>query len=60
MPILTTKINQSQSDALEEVLGRNPGWNKTLVVRALLVYFLKLDPAEQEHLVKTQHGLTFK
>ena len=60
MPILTIKISQSQADALQKVLKGNLGWNKTLVVRALLTYFLKLDGAEQEHLLKTEHGLTSK
>lgn len=53
MPTLTIKIDQDQADALEQVLGQNPGWNKSLVIRALLAYFLKLDMAEQESLVKT-------
>lgn len=53
MPTLTIEIDQAQANALEEVLDRNLGWTKSLVVRALLAYFLKLDMAEQENLVKT-------
>jgi len=53
VPTLTIEIDQAQASALEEVLHRNPGWTKSLVVRALLAYFLKLDMVEQENLVKT-------
>ena len=53
MPTLTIKIDQAQADALKQLLDQNPGWNKSLVIRALLAYFLKLDMAEQENLVKT-------
>lgn len=52
MATLSVEIDQDQSSVLKEVLDRNPGWNKALVVRALLAYFLKLDPGEQENLVK--------
>ena len=52
------KISQDQSDALQKVLRRNPGWNKTLVVRALLNYFLALEATEQERLIKKQYVLT--
>ncbi len=53
MDILSVEVNQEQSGALKEVLDRNPGWNKALVVRALLAYFQKLNPTEQVDLVKT-------
>lgn len=53
MPTLTVEVDQAQANALQEVLDRNPGWTKSLVVRALLAYFLKLDMTEQENLVKT-------
>ena len=53
MPTLTIKIDQAQADALKQLLDQNPGWNKSLVIRALLAYFLKLDMAEQGNLVKT-------
>lgn len=53
MPTLTVEIDQAQASALKEVLDRNPGWNKTLVMRVLLAYFLKLDAPDQENLVKT-------
>lgn len=53
MSTLTIEVNQAQANALKEVLDRNPGWTKSLVVRALLAYFLKLDMTEQENLVKT-------
>lgn len=52
MPTLVVQIDQTQANDLEEVLNRNPGWTKTLVVRALLAYFLKLEMAEQETFVK--------
>lgn len=53
MPTLTIEIDQAQANALKQVLDENPGWNKSLVVRALLNYFLNLDMAEQQNLVKT-------
>lgn len=53
MPTLTIEVDQAQANALKEVLNQNPGWNKSLVVRALLNYFLNLDMAEQQNLVKT-------
>ena len=59
MKTLTVELSQDQSSALEEVLDRNPGWNKALVVRALLAYFLKLDPGEQENLVKTHRVVRY-
>lgn len=52
MPTLVIQISQTQANDLGEVINRNPGWNKTLVVRSLLAYFLKLDMAEQENFVK--------
>jgi len=53
MPTLSVKISQEQETAFVEVLDRNPGWDKTLVTRALLAHFLKLNPSEQVDLVKT-------
>ena len=53
MPTLSAQISQEQEAALMEVINRNPGWDKTLVTRALLAYFLKLNPSEQVDLVKT-------
>jgi len=52
MQTLSVEISEDQSGALKEVLDRNPGWTKALVVRALLAFFLKLDPDEQENFVK--------
>lgn len=52
MPTFSIKISQEQESALMEVIDRNPGWDKTLVGRALLAYFVKLNPTEQENLVK--------
>jgi hypothetical protein len=49
---LSAEIGEDQSSELEEIIERNPGWNKTLVVRALLSYFIGLSPIEQENLVK--------
>jgi hypothetical protein len=53
MAFLTVAIDQGKENALKKVLEREPGWNKSLVVRALLTYFLNLAPTEQENLVKT-------
>ena len=58
MTTIQIKTNQDQSDALKKVLKRNPGWNKTLVIRALLNYFLTLDANDQENLVRKHHSLT--
>ena len=52
MQTLSVKISDEQSSALEEVIERNPGWNKALVVRAILAYFLKLEPSVQESFVR--------
>ena len=56
MKSLSVEISEDQSSALEAVLDRNLGWTKALVVRALLAFFLKLDPDEQEKFVK-KHGV---
>jgi hypothetical protein len=53
MAFLTVDIGQNKENALRKVLEREPGWNKSLVTRALLTYFLNLTPVEQENLVKT-------
>lgn len=53
MATLTVEIDEDKASALGEILDRNPGWTKSLVVRALLSYFIKLDPPDQENLVKT-------
>ena len=52
MPTLSVNISQEQESAFMEVIDQNPGWNKALVTRALLAYFLKLNPSEQVDLVK--------
>jgi hypothetical protein len=52
MPTLTVEVDQAQANSLGEVLDRNPGWTKSLVLRTLLAYFLQLDIAKQEDLVK--------
>ena len=52
MPTFSIKISQEQESAVMEVVDRNPGWDKTLVGRALLDYFVKLDPNGQVDLVK--------
>ena len=49
---LSAEISEDQSSELEEIIERNPGWNKTLVVRAILSYFISLSANEQEDLVK--------
>jgi len=49
---LSVEIDEAQSREFEEAIERL-GWSKALVVRALLAYFLKLDPGDQENLVKT-------
>ena len=51
MKNLSVEIDEVQSSEFEEVLERL-GWTRARVVRALLAYFLKLEPAEQENLVK--------
>ena len=56
---LSAEISEEQSSDLEEIIDRNPGWNKTLVVRSLLGYFIGLSPTEQEKLVRT-HGVKKK
>ena len=53
MQTLSVEISEEQAIALKEVLDRNINWNKALVVRALLAYFLKLNSSEQVDLVKT-------
>jgi hypothetical protein len=52
MVTLSVEISQEQENALKEVLNNNPGWNKALVIRALLSYFLGLIPDKQAELVK--------
>jgi len=59
MPVLTVVIDQNKENAFRQVLEREPGWDKSLVVRALLTYFLNLASAEQMNLVKT-HGVKQK
>ena len=56
MAVLTVVISKDKENALRQALEREPGWNKSLVVRALLTYFLNLASAEQMNLVKT-HGV---
>jgi hypothetical protein len=53
MAFLTVEIGQNKENALRKVLEQEPGWNKSLVTRALLTYFLNLTSIEQENLVKT-------
>ena len=52
MKNLSALISEDLSSAFDEVIDRNPGWNNTLVVRALVNYFIGLTPNEQEDLVK--------
>ncbi|OGN95963.1 MAG: hypothetical protein A2Y89_00755 [Chloroflexi bacterium RBG_13_51_18] len=59
MKNLSVEISEVQSSELEEVIEDNLGWNKALVMRALLNYFLKLDQDAQEAFVK-KHGLKNK
>jgi hypothetical protein len=56
---LNVEISEDQSSKLEEVIDSNPGWNKTLVVRSLIKYFLALSAIEQEKLIKA-HGMKKK
>ncbi len=60
MPTLSVKISQEQENAFIQVLDQNPGWDKTLVTRALLAYFIKLSASEQVALVKTHRMITTK
>jgi len=48
---LSVEIDEVQSSEFDEVIERLD-WTKALVVRALLAYFLKLAPDEQENFVK--------
>jgi len=59
MVVLTVEISQDQGNALRQVIEREPGWNKSLLVRSLLTYFLNLSSAEQINLIKT-HGVKQK
>ena len=52
MPTLSVEINEEQEKAFQDVLNQIPGWNKALVVRSLLAYFLGLSSIKQEELVK--------
>ncbi len=52
MPTLSVKISQEQESALMEVIDQNPGWDKTLITRALVKYFIKLNSEQQVDLVK--------
>jgi hypothetical protein len=56
---LGVEINEDLSNQLQEVIDENPGWNKTLVVRSLIKYFLALGAIEQEKLIKA-HGMKKK
>ena len=49
---LSVEISENQSSSLEEVLEKNL-WTKSVVIRALIDYFLSLAPIEQEKLVRT-------
>ena len=59
MKNLSVEINEDKSSELDEVIENNPGWNKALVVRALVNYFLKMGPSEQEAFVK-KHNIKKK
>lgn len=52
MKPLTAEISEDMLKSLSKVIDNNLGWNKTLVVRALLNYFLQLEPDKQEKLLK--------
>jgi hypothetical protein len=52
MPTLSVEISQEQEIALGNALDAVPGWNKALVIRALLAYFLGLPSEKQEELVR--------
>lgn len=52
MANLSIKYTDAQQDKLEEVLQRNPGWTKALVVRTLLTWFFEINSDEQEKLIK--------
>jgi len=56
---LSVEISEDQSSKLDEVIESNLGWNKALVVRALLNYFFKMGPSEQEAFVK-KHSIKKK
>lgn len=52
MPTLSVKMSQEQESALVEVIDQNPGWDKTLITRALVNYFVNLNTEQQVDLVK--------
>lgn len=52
MKTLSVEINEVQLSELEQAISQVPGWNKALIVRALLAHFLQLEPEEREHFVK--------
>ena len=52
MKPLTAEISEDMLNAFQEVIDSNLGWTKTLVVRALVNYFLKLGPDEQQNFLK--------
>jgi hypothetical protein len=49
---LSVEISEDQLSELDEVIENNPGWNKALIIRALLIYFIKMVPSEQEAFIK--------
>jgi len=52
MPTLSAKISKELETAFLDVLDQNPGWDKTLTTRALVNYFVNLNPEQQVDLVK--------
>jgi len=52
MKPLMAEISEDMLKSLNKVIDNNLGWNKTLVVRALVNYFLKLGPDEQQNFLK--------
>ena len=52
MKPLTAEISEDMLNDFQEVVDSNPGWDKTLVVRALVNYFLKLEPEAQQNFVR--------
>lgn len=57
MKNISVEINEIQWSDLEQAIRQVPGWNKALVVRALLSYFLQLDAEKREQFVKNYRVL---
>lgn len=60
MKNVSVEIDENQWSDLEQAIQQVPGWNKALVVRALLSYFLDLESEKREQFVKKYRVLLSK